>query len=268
MKLLCISSALLLTSLCASANNIERQYFFNNYAGLAIDEMMRSGIPASLTLAQAALESNWGKGKIALEGKNFFGIKCHNGWAGQCLQEQDDEVLPSSFRIYSSVEESFRDHSEFLLSNPRYKPLFQLPATDYRQWAYGLKECGYATDEQYAEKLIRIIEENNLALHDLSLPVANFKVLSSEPVFTEAETETELADGEESQPVLKTINPASFRVLDTPVVLEDETEAETKHTRTAPAYHLGEFSGNAADGDIFIPRGVLGWGAPLSSTYW
>ena len=268
MKLLCISSALLFTTLCASANNIERQYFINNYAGLAIEEMMRSGIPASLTLAQAALESNWGKGRIALEGNNFFGIKCHNGWAGQCVQEQDDEVLPSSFRIYNSVEESFRDRSKFLLSNQRYKPLFQLPATDYREWAYGLKRCGYATDEQYPEKLIRIIEENNLALYDLFLPVANFKVLDSEPVSTEAEMETEAVDGVDSRPVLKTINPASFRVLDTPVVLEAETEAEPNHTRTAPAYKLGEFSGSTADGDTFTPRGILGWGAPLASTYW
>jgi hypothetical protein len=267
MKLLCISSALLLTSLCAYADNVERQHFINHYAGLAIDEMMRSGIPASLTLAQAALESNWGKGRIAQEGNNFFGIKCHNGWTGDCVQEQDDEVLPSSFRSYRSVEESFRDHSLFLLSNQRYKPLFQLPATDYRLWAHGLKQCGYATDQLYPEKLIRIIEENGLAFYDLFVPAANFKILNSQPIAQDPEPELEAAASEQSQPALKTISPASFRVLDTPVVLE--TESTTEHTRTAPAYNLGEFSdSSAANGESLRPKGILGWGAPLATTYW
>lgn len=267
MKSLCIQCALLLTTLHAHADNLDRQQFIHDHAGLAISEMVRTGVPASLKLAQAALESNWGKGTVAVAGKNFFGIKCHNGWRGKCMQEQDDEVLPSNFRIYGSVEESFKDHSDFLRSQGRYKQLFQLPATDYRLWAYKLKECGYATDQQYPEKLIRIIEENGLASYDLFMPVTDFTVLASSTV--PADSGPEAAEGASADTGLGAIDPASFRVLDTPVVVESGTWEEDEDARTAPAYRLGELpSGDRRDGSALSPKGVLGWGAPLLSEYW
>lgn len=208
MRLLCPLPVLLLVALNTFANystNFDRQGFIETYATLAADEMQRARIPASITLAQAILESNWGQGKVAVEGNNFFGIKCHNDWEGQCVLAMDDEVNPSEFRFYTNVEESFKDHSEFLIKNSRYQPLFEIPLTDYRNWAHGLKQCGYATDEAYAEKLIRLIEEHALFLYDYAMPAYQFKVLDTtvETPQTEAapDTGSEFSQGYNFQPM-------------------------------------------------------------------
>ena len=207
--------------------NYDRQGFIETYAAMAADEMLRAGIPASITLAQAILESNWGQGKVAIEGNNFFGIKCYNGWGGQCMQAMDDEVNPSDFRFYNNVGESFRDHSEFLKTNTRYQPLFEISVTDYRKWAYGLKLCGYATDNEYAEKLIRLIEEHALFLYDYAVPAYQFKVLDTRP---ELQTETD-------QPALNvpSFQSTEFKILDT----EPVTRAFMEPAMPAPSYNLG-----------------------------
>ncbi len=161
------------------STNFDRQSFIDTYANIAVVEMTRTGIPASITLAQAILESNWGQGSVAMEGNNFFCIKCNNGWQGPSIQAPDDEIGLSCFRAYASVEESFIDHSDFLTGNLRYQKLFLFDILAYRDWANGLQECGYATDPSYAEKLIRIIEENGLSLYDYAVPVSRIRILET-----------------------------------------------------------------------------------------
>ena len=148
--------------------NVERQAFIKKISRIAKDEQAYSGIPASITAAQAIFESSWGKSRLATTGNNYFGIKCKSWWTGETILHQDDdyndagELTFSCFRAYESINESFTDHSIFLLSSDRYAPLFKLDPTDYKAWAHGLKKCGYATDPKYAQKLIGLIERLNL----------------------------------------------------------------------------------------------------------
>ncbi len=130
-----------------------------------MQEMERTGIPASITLAQGLLESGDGNGRLARKANNHFGIKCHDGWKGKTIYHDDDEK-GECFRKYKSVEESFKDHSDFLTGRSRYAELFTLEKDDYKGWAKGLKKAGYATNPAYAEALIRIVEENELYKYD------------------------------------------------------------------------------------------------------
>lgn len=126
----------------------------------AVYQMAAHRIPASITLAQGMLESGNGNSRLAREGNNHFGIKCHGDWAGATIRE-DDETRGECFRKYSDARDSFDDHSVFL-KRPRYASLFELEITDYRGWAHGLKACGYATNPRYPELLIRLIETHRL----------------------------------------------------------------------------------------------------------
>lgn len=132
------------------------QQYFDQYKDMAIDQMRRYHIPASITLAQGVLESGAGRSELAVKGNNHFGIKCH-GWTGRTVYHDDDENN-ECFRAYSNALESFEDHSKFLSTSSRYSSLFQLKQTDYKGWAYGLKSCGYATNPRYAIQLIDIIQ--------------------------------------------------------------------------------------------------------------
>jgi LysM repeat protein len=142
-----------------------RSEYIDTYKDLAMQEMERTGIPASITLAQGLLESGDGNGRLARKANNHFGIKCHDDWKGKTIYHDDDEK-GECFRRYKSVEESFRDHSDFLTGRTRYAALFKLNKDDYKAWAKGLKQAGYATSPTYAESLIRIIEENELNKYD------------------------------------------------------------------------------------------------------
>ena len=133
--------------------------------------MYRTGVPASITLAQGLLESGNGRSELAVKGNNHFGIKCHNTWTGAKVYH-DDDAKGECFRKYDNPEESFRDHSDFLRYRDRYKFLFDYEVADYKSWAYGLKAAGYATDPKYPEKLIRLIEEYELYLYDSVQPGA------------------------------------------------------------------------------------------------
>jgi len=141
------------------------QAYINRYSSLAVSEMIRTGVPASITLAQGMIESDFGRSTLAREGNNHFGIKCHNDWTGPAIRHNDDR-RNDCFRKYSRPEDSFYDHSDFLKSGSRYKQLFDLSQTDYKGWAHGLKMAGYATNPDYAGMLIRKIEENNLYYFD------------------------------------------------------------------------------------------------------
>ncbi|MDD4921338.1 MAG: glucosaminidase domain-containing protein [Bacteroidales bacterium] len=135
--------------------------YINKYAGIAVAQQNIHAIPASITLAQGLLESGAGKSDMAKQSNNHFGIKCHNSWKGETVTFFDDS-MNSCFRKYDSVEDSYEDHSQFLVQGKRYAPLFQLDVTDYKGWANGLQKAGYATDRTYAEKLIRVIETYQL----------------------------------------------------------------------------------------------------------
>jgi len=134
------------------------------YAPIAKNEMKSYGVPASITLAQGILESGAGYGKLTLKSRNHFGIKCHN-WVGERVYHDDDRSQ-ECFRKYTNVEDSFRDHSLFLANRKRYAALFRLDKKNYKQWAKGLKEAGYATDPKYPKKLIGIIERYQLDRFD------------------------------------------------------------------------------------------------------
>ena len=136
-------------------NSVYQEYI-DQYKDLAIEEMLRYNIPASITLAQGIFESGAGRSELSVKGNNHFGIKCH-GWAGRSVYH-DDDARNECFRAYDNVLQSYEDHSKFLRYNVRYNSLFTLQRTDYRGWAQGLKACGYATNPRYADKLIELIE--------------------------------------------------------------------------------------------------------------
>lgn len=168
----------------------QAEAYIDMYKAICIEEMQRTGIPASIKLAQGMLESDLGRSPLAVSANNHFGIKCGKDWLGGTFFKEDDDLdtdgnlIESCFRKFAEPEESFRAHSAFLM-NPakqkRYGVLFTYPSTDYVAWANGLKEAGYATDPAYPTKLIRIIEEYSLYNFDAPLP-AKENVLTSQPL--------------------------------------------------------------------------------------
>lgn len=154
-----------------------QEQYIKKWAPTAVKEMYRSGVPASITLAQGLLESRWGQSALATEGNNHFGIKCHNDWKGKTMKV-DDDAKGECFRVYDTAEESFQDHSDFLRYRDRYKFLFDLKPTDYKGWAYGLKKAGYATAPTYAESLIKYIEKYKLYEYD-TLTAAEAEALAN-----------------------------------------------------------------------------------------
>ena len=142
-----------------------QEKYIERYAAVAVSEMYRSGIPASITLAQGLLESGYGRSELALKSYNNFGIKCQNNWKGGRVYH-DDDAKGECFRKYDTPEESYRDHSDFLRYRERYGFLFDYKIADYKSWAYGLKKAGYATDPKYPLKLINLIETYSLHQYD------------------------------------------------------------------------------------------------------
>jgi LysM repeat protein len=143
--------------------------YIDKYWQIAVEEMYRSRIPASITLAQGIIESGNGNSRLALVGNNHFGIKCKKDWKGDTLRH-DDDAPQECFRKYNSAHESYKDHSDFLKKGARYAFLFDLDIHDYKGWAHGLKKAGYATNPRYAEILIGVIERNNLHRFDHMKP--------------------------------------------------------------------------------------------------
>lgn len=154
--------------------NERYQQYIDQYKDIAIEEMHRWKIPASITLAQGLFESGAGQSELARKGNNHFGIKC-NGWTGRTVYHDDDQ-RNECFRAYNSVFESYEDHSRFLVNGQRYRSLFNLKTTDYKGWARGLKAAGYATNPQYADKLIEIIQLYKLYEYDKAKSADRFMV--------------------------------------------------------------------------------------------
>jgi len=145
--------------------------YIDQYSVIAVQEMKRTGVPASITLAQGIVESRYGLSSLAKDANNHFGIKCANGWTGREYYLEDDDfkngkLIKSCFRTYDDAAQSYFDHSNFLVDNQRYHFLFQLEKTDYKGWAKGLKKAGYATASHYANSLIKTIEKFKLYQYD------------------------------------------------------------------------------------------------------
>ena len=155
---------LLLSFLCItlSAQKTATLIYIDQYKDIAIKEMKRTGIPASITLAQGIVESNSGESNLALNFNNHFGIKCKTDWKGETTY-QDDDTKQECFRVYPNANASFIDHSNFIKTRPNYAPLFQLDPVDDSAWAIGLKKAGYATASDYAFKLMKVIDDYELS---------------------------------------------------------------------------------------------------------
>lgn len=160
----CLTSILVFFSLIGISQKLTTNDYIERYKYIAIKEMHQFKIPASITLAQAIIESGSGNSELATQANNHFGIKCHSDWKGSKIFKDDDEKN-ECFRVYLTPEQSFRDHSVFL-QRDRYKFLFDLEITNYKEWAEGLKKAGYATNPKYPELLINLIEKYELDQYD------------------------------------------------------------------------------------------------------
>ena len=166
MKKLVIILSFFLTLSSLGQNSVDIVSYINNYKQMAILEMQRTGVPASIKLAQGIHETSAGKSVLVLKSRNHFGIKCKSTWTGSKVYH-DDDARGECFRSYTSSSDSYMDHSNFLKGSERYSSLFQLDPTDYKGWAYGLKKAGYATNNKYSQIIIRLIEEYNLQQYSL-----------------------------------------------------------------------------------------------------
>ena len=184
----------IITNKSKSSNQLERflrnmtseerkKWYIKTYSKIAVNQMKKNKIPASIILAQGLVESGAGGSNLALKSNNHFGIKCHQEWRGKKVYHDDDEKN-ECFRKYKNPIDSYKDHSDFLTTRGRYSFLFRFPIKDYVKWANGLKKAGYATDPRYPEKLIKVIEENKLWKYDgskrqISKPKKNKKKKNS-----------------------------------------------------------------------------------------
>lgn len=237
--------------------------YINTYKFLAIQEMQRTGVPASIKLAQGILETQAGESDLVKRSNNHFGIKCKTAWDGNKVYHDDDEK-GECFRAYTSAEDSYRDHSDFLKRSQRYAFLFQLDPADYKDWAKGLKKAGYATNPKYTQQLIKYIETYDLQLYTLialgkrkmedeqPMYAVNSQVV---PVFSAAAMEQDSEDVQPEVPVkaLRLRYPEeAFRINDTRVIV---ALAGTPLLALAEQYgvrykHLLEFNELAESDDI------------------
>ena len=189
--------------------------YINTYKDIAMVEMQRYGIPASITLAQAILESGSGQGRLARHARNHFGIKCHYDWEGDTITH-DDDAKGECFRKYEHPEASFEDHSQFLVNRSRYAFLFTLKAGDYKGWAYGLKKAGYATDPGYPQKLLILIKKYELHQYDTEVLGYAFKedkplspIPNTPPLTVEKKKEANKTVAKANTPAQKANTPAA-----------------------------------------------------------
>ena len=214
--------------LALGAGKNPRLAYIDQYSALAVLEMQRTGVPASITLAQGMLESGYGLSPLATKANNHFGMKCHSDWKGEKFFYDDDKA-DECFRVYRTVEDSFRAHSDFLRGRERYQFLFELDPTDYKGWARGLRRAGYATDPGYATKLINLIEDFQLYRFDTmtedDLPAG----AAAEPVAAEAPAaEPAAAEPAAEAPVVReTTVPEPVREHAVRIDRFDEPEDET-----------------------------------------
>jgi len=238
-----ITFLLLLSSFSLLANR-ELSDHFNNYIDqnkdIAVREMLRTGVPASIKLAQALLESNAGRSTLAVKANNHFGIKCGTKWKGKTYYRKDDDykkgrLVKSCFRKYKKSQESFIAHSNFLKDNMRYGGLFNLNRKDYEKWAKGLKKAGYATSKTYDKKLVKLIKEYRLHQYDSAPPsieTARPKVLVKKEYIYVNDAKMVLAKaGDTPIRIAKRLNTSPDRILSYNEQINNRTQTLAKNTR-------------------------------------
>lgn len=226
---------------------ITREKYLETYGDLAMKEMKRTGIPASITLSQGCLESDNGNSTLSADGNNHFGIKCHDDWQGGRMYHDDDKRR-ECFRKYRSAYESYVDHSIFLTTKSRYEFLFDLKPDDYKGWAKGLQKAGYATSNKYSDLLIKIIEENELDAYDKMVLSGEYK--PGKLIDKVPKTEKKAAQGSTSRTIYKN-NRIDYIIAqkgDTPEMLRKELELYPKEI-----YRYNDLSkGTALDSGMVI----------------
>lgn len=256
MLFLCLTACI-----TARAQKEKAVAYINTYKALAIAEMIRSGVPASITLAQGILESQYGESDLAKASNNHFGIKCKTEWTGPKTYHDDDE-RGECFRVYATVEESYRDHSDFLKSRPHYAFLFKLDPSDYEGWARGLKKAGYATSQTYPQQLLKVINDYDLQQYSLEAiarmqndagtaattavtPIVNVQPsVSQQPAPKEIKTEQVVEEKEEEREEAETL---------TAVVTDPNAASNIKKNTVYPT--AGIFTINHVK-VIYAPEGI------------
>ncbi len=236
------------------------QSYIEKYKDIAMAEMARTGVPASITLAQGIHETGAGTSDLVLKSNNHFGIKCKTEWNGEKVYH-DDDARGECFRKYDDPFISYKDHSDFLRNRPFYASLFNLDPTDYEGWAYGLKKAGYATNPKYPQILIKLIRDYNL--QDYTLIVLGKKDRdANEPAWAKAETEpTEVIStaNSETANIAKPMYPQGvFRINDTKVIFITKGTSYLKiaDEQDISLARLFEFN-DMADGDVATEDGLL-----------
>ncbi|HEY1018383.1 MAG TPA: glucosaminidase domain-containing protein [Sediminibacterium sp.] len=221
-----------LTAFTARAQKEKVTAYVNAYKDLAIEEMIRTGVPAAITLAQGILESQSGESALVKTSNNHFGIKCKTEWTG-AKTYHDDDARGECFRVYNTSAESYRDHSDFLKTRPHYAFLFTLDPTDYEGWAYGLKKAGYATSPTYPQRLLKLINDHNLQQYTLAA--------LSRRTTPAAEVKENITVAPAAEPVqIVTEKPASQQTLQAETAVEHTkpvtvTDNKTENTATPVA---------------------------------
>lgn len=196
------------TSKTVVTSNVITDYVLQ-YKDIAMGNMQKYGIPASIILAQGILESGAGKGDLAMEANNHFGIKCHKDWLGESVRH-DDDAAQECFRKYTEASESYRDHALFLVGKNRYATLFTYEKDDYKAWAKGLRAAGYATDPNYPDKLISYIERYNLHQYDCQVTGKSYKPFDksvASSTSTKNSTATKSSNSNSNDPNLYVVQP-------------------------------------------------------------
>jgi LysM repeat protein len=233
-KLAFTIAALLNMALCYAQQQQQRQEvldYIARYKDIALEEMVRCKIPASITLAQGIHESNCGKSPLSTKANNHFGIKCKNEWDGKKYY-MDDDAPQECFRVYEHAEASYADHSDFLITRPRYAPLFQLDITDYKQWATGLKTYGYATNPKYAQILTNTIELYQLTQYDqvgLAMISEHEKRMNTTALPTQEIVHNEKKENAVTKPVIEKTEVQQHTTKD--IIITEVISPEQKTTR-------------------------------------
>jgi LysM repeat protein len=230
----------LLSVTALNAQTISIEEYVNTYKDIAIKEMIRTGVPASITLAQGIVETENGNSKLVKKSNNHFGIKCKETWTGPSVSH-DDDAPGECFRKYENAEQSYVDHSDFLRTRKHYNFLFGLDPADYKAWAYGLKKAGYATNPAYPQMLIKYIEKYNL--NDYSL-IALGKIKADEPIYAKAD------QSNVKENVVTT-------VVHQPVSAPQQASDDVKETIKKPVvnYPTGEFKINETK-VVYVTKGT------------
>lgn len=239
--------ALAFCAIWANAQREKAELYIQQYSEIAVQEMIRTGVPAAIKLAQGILESQSGESNLVKKSNNHFGIKCKPEWTGNRTYHDDDEK-GECFRVYANAEASYRDHSDFLRSRAHYNFLFNLNPADYEAWAYGLKKAGYATNPTYPQKLIKVIQDfnldrfNTIALERLSnLGKSNSTVPTSSSINLSVTENVKHSTSATSTPVISVDN-QNITAENLPE--EGESELHNSNSETAVPKKISPYPAN------------------------